>query len=143
MKIEILIFEKKKQESFYKKAIDEYAKRLTRYCSISYKIIKKEKEWRKLLEQKKEGILVKAGSSVSSEEFSHRLKAWELSGEKIIPFYIMEEEECEDWLQEYPQVFTQVFSLSNYKMCPMMEALILYEQIYRGYRIMYNHPYHK
>ena len=35
--------------SFYKKAIEEYEKRLSRYCKISCRFIKKQKEWEKLL----------------------------------------------------------------------------------------------
>ena len=49
MKYEIYIYEEAKTASFYKKAIAEYEKRLSRYCKISCRFIKKEKEWEKLL----------------------------------------------------------------------------------------------
>ena len=49
MKYEIYIQESKKSQKFCKKAIAEYEKRLSRYCKISCKFIKKEKEWESLL----------------------------------------------------------------------------------------------
>ena len=45
MKYEIYIQERKKSQKFCKKAIAEYEKRLSRYCKISCKFVKKEKEW--------------------------------------------------------------------------------------------------
>ena len=51
MKYEIYIQESKKTQKFCKKAIAEYEKRLSRYCKISCKFIKKEKEWNSLLEK--------------------------------------------------------------------------------------------
>lgn len=49
MKYEIYIQEPKKSQKFCKKAIAEYEKRLSRYCKISCKFVKKEKEWNSLL----------------------------------------------------------------------------------------------
>lgn len=143
MKIEIYVYEPGKAEGFYKKAIAEYAKRLTRYCPIEYKQIKKEKEWRRLLEKKQAGYAVIAGETISSEEFSENLKNKEVSGEKSIIYYIMKEKDYDSLKEEYTDSLQNVFSVSNYDMSPMMQTLILHEQIYRGYRIMNNHPYHK
>ena len=36
-----------------------------------------------------------------------------------------------------------VINLSDFTMNTAMTAMILYEQIYRGYRILNNHPYQK
>ena len=36
-----------------------------------------------------------------------------------------------------------IISLSDLSINASMTAMILYEQIYRGYRIMHHHPYHK
>ena len=44
MKYEVYIQESKKSQKFCKKAIAEYEKRLSRYCKISCKFIKKEKD---------------------------------------------------------------------------------------------------
>mgnify|MGYP003231339030 FL=1 len=33
--------------------------------------------------------------------------------------------------------------LSDFTMSSNMTGMVLYEQIYRGYRILNNHPYHK
>ena len=71
MKYEIYLLEKNKTESFYKKAIAEYEKRLGRYCKISYKIIKKEKEWEKLYQATEHAyILLPGRNALSSEALS-------------------------------------------------------------------------
>ena len=51
MKYEIYIQEPKKSQKFCKKAIAEYEKRLSRYCKISCKFVKKEKEWNSAYER--------------------------------------------------------------------------------------------
>ena len=38
---------------------------------------------------------------------------------------------------------TEILNLSDFTMNTAMTAMILYEQIYRGYRILNHHPYHK
>ena len=93
MKYEIYIQERKKSQKFCKKAIAEYEKHLSRYCKISCKFVKKEKEWNSLL-TKDTGM------------------------KKLLVF-------------------------SDFTMSSNMTGMVLYEQIYRGYRILHNHPYHK
>lgn len=136
MKIQIYIYDTTKAESFYKKAMAEYQKRLGRYCNISYQLIRKEKQWEKLQSEKNEGYYVMCGKSISSEMLSEEITAWELSGQKEIIFYICNE-------NMIPEGIPHTFSISEYTMNPQMSGLILYEQIYRGYRILNNHPYHK
>ncbi len=139
MKIIIYIYDKNKPENFYKKAMAEYQKRLGRYCNISSHLIRKEKPWKKLLEEKRNGYCVIPGESISSEHFSEHIANWELSGQKEIIFYIADKE---NFSEEFLPLH-QLFSLSKYDINPQMSGLILYEQIYRGYRILNNHPYHK
>lgn len=144
MKYEIYLLEKNKTESFYKKAIAEYEKRLGRYCKISYKIIKKEKEWEKLYQATEHAyILLPGRNALSSEALSKQIEAWEMRGQGKITFFIPDEEEQDKKARKGSDGDGPIISLSDFTMNASMTAMILYEQIYRGYRIMHHHPYHK
>lgn len=140
MKYEIYVFEQQKTQSFYKQAIAEYTKRLGRYCKIKCEFIKKPKDWEKKIGECREEdkILVLPGkNSLSSEDFSSQMAAWESSAKGKIQFFIPEKIESEN---DYNG---NIINLSDFTMENAMTAMILHEQIYRGYRIMHNHPYHK
>lgn len=144
MKYEIYLLEKNKTESFYKKAIAEYEKRLGQYCKISYKIIKKEKEWEKLYQATEHAyILLPGRNALSSEALSKQIEAWEMRGQGKITFFIPDEEEQDKKARKESDGDRPIISLSDFTMNASMTAMILYEQIYRGYRIMHHHPYHK
>ena len=100
MKYEIFIREDKKPAPFYKKAIAEYEKRLGRYCKISYKLVRKEKDWLKLMapEPDRMAFWVVAGKDdLSSEGLSRMIADWENSGVKKIIFLVDQPaEESED-----------------------------------------------
>ena len=91
MKITILCVGKIK-ETYFSGAIKEYSKRLSRYCKISCRFIKKEKEWEKLLTEAEtagDACLVLPGpDSVSSEDFSAAIGRMELSGQGKKRFFI-------------------------------------------------------
>ena len=153
MKYEIYIQESKKAQKFCKKAIAEYEKRLSRYCKISCKFIKKEKEWESLLVNDtgmKKFIVQPGKAELTSERLSEQIKNWEGSGIKGIMFLVPE------WSEEIladnqtkmasktkQPIMIESLILSDFTMSSNMTGMVLYEQIYRGYRILNNHPYHK
>lgn len=140
MKFEIYIFETKKTPSFYRKAIAEYEKRLGRYCKISCRFIKKEREWAKAVESSDGGIFVLPGeNSPTSEEFAAQIERWENTGKSRLSFFVPGEN---PEIKNSSPAFCQL-SLSDFSMNSAMSAMVLYEQIYRGYRILNHHPYHK
>lgn len=166
MKYEIYIQESKKTQKFCKKAIAEYEKRLSRYCKISCKFIKKEKEWKALLAKDTgmKKLLVQPGKAkLTSEQLSDRLKAWEGSGMKGVMFLVPEwsdtsdkelitsldrgeltrEESMAKELTGQCDDSIETWILSDFTMSSNVTGMVLYEQIYRGYRILHNHPYHK
>ncbi len=149
MKYEIYIQEPKKTQKFCKKAIAEYEKRLSRYCKISCKFIKKEKEWNSLLAKDTgmKKLLVQPGKAeLTSEKLSDQLKMWEGSGMKGVMFFVPEWDEAtaEKFVEESNSSNTiEPLVLSDFTMSSNMTGMVLYEQIYRGYRILHNHPYHK
>lgn len=138
MKFEIYLYAPEKMQGFYKKAIGEYEKRLSRYGKIALHTIRKEKEWLKVLEETQEGYYLTAGSSLSSEKFSEKIKDWEGERRKDVSFFV-------DKVHRKEEVAGHLssFSISDFVINGPMSVMILYEQIYRAYRIMHNHPYHK
>ena len=138
MHFHIHLYCPEKMPSCYRKAISEYEKRLGRYTKIKLYKIQKEKEWEKSLAQAEEGFYMITGSSQGSEEFSRQIGRWESTGRKEVHFYVDGSKQ-----DEIPSDQLIAFSISRFQMSGSMTAMILYEQIYRAYRILHNHPYHK
>lgn len=159
MKISILCVGKVK-EKFYRDAIDEFSKRLTRYCKLE--IIEvvdektdeqaseteirlvKEKEGIRLLNKLKDDAYMIAlcidGKQLDSEELSEKIEKLGVQGVSHICFIIGGSLGLSD----------EVVSRADYKLSfskmtfpHQIMRVILLEQIYRGYRIMNHEPYHK
>ena len=153
MKYEVYIQESKKSQKFCKKAIAEYEKRLSRYCKISCKFIKKEKEWESLLVKDagmKKFIVQPGKAELTSERLSEQIKNWEGSGIKGIMFFVPEwneeilaDAQIKKASKTKQPIMIESLVLSDFTMSSNMTGMVLYEQIYRGYRILNNHPYHK
>ncbi|SOB71633.1 RNA methyltransferase RlmH [Anaerobutyricum hallii] len=153
MKYEVYIQESKKSQKFCKKAIAEYEKRLSRYCKISCKFIKKEKEWESLLVKDagmKKFIVQPGKAELTSERLSEQIKNWEGSGIKGIMFFVPEwneeilaDAQIKKASKTKQPIIIESLVLSDFTMSSNMTGMVLYEQIYRGYRILNNHPYHK
>lgn len=153
MKYEVYIQESKKSQKFCKKAIAEYEKRLSRYCKISCKFIKKEKEWESLFVKDtgmKKFIVQPGKAELTSERLSEQIKNWEGSGIKGIMFLVPEwneeilvDAQIKKASKTKQPIMIESLILSDFTMSSNMTGMVLYEQIYRGYRILNNHPYHK
>lgn len=159
MKITILCVGKVK-EKFYRDAIDEFSKRLSRYCKLEIievadekteeqaseteiRIVK-EKEGERLLKNIKEDAYVIAlcidGKQLDSEELSEKIEKLGIQGNSHIYFIIGGSLGLSDEVIKRAD-----FKLSFSKMTfpHQLMRVILLEQIYRGYRIMNHEPYHK
>lgn len=159
MKITIITVGKIK-EKFYQQAIDEYAKRLSRYCKLE--IIEvvdeknidncpealeqqvKEKEGQRILAKIKDGSYVIAlaidGKMLDSVELSEKISSHMVSGESHLTFIIGGS------LGLSKEVLNHAdYKLSFSKMTfpHQLMRVVLLEQIYRGFRIMNGEPYHK
>lgn len=159
MKITILAVGKIK-ERFYRQAIEEFEKRLNRYCKLeiievadektpdgagrAQKMQILEKEGARLSKYLKEDAWVCAlaieGKMLESEELSVQLEQLGISGISHIQFVIGGSLGLSDDILKRAD-----FKLSFSKMTfpHQLMRVILLEQIYRGYRIMMNEPYHK
>lgn len=159
MKITILAVGKIK-ERFYRQAIEEFEKRLNRYCKLeiievadektpdgigrAQKMQILEKEGERLSKYLKEDAWVCAlaieGKMLDSAELSAKLEQLGISGISHIQFIIGGSLGLSDDILKRAD-----FKLSFSKMTfpHQLMRVILLEQIYRGYRIMMNEPYHK
>ena len=159
MKITILCVGKVK-EKFYRDAIDEFSKRLSRYCKLEIIEVSdekteeqaseneirliKEKEGERLLKNIKEDAYVITlcidGKQLDSEELSEKIEKLGIQGNSHIYFVIGGSLGLADAV-----INRADYKLSFSKMTfpHQLMRVILLEQIYRSYRIMNNEPYHK
>ena len=148
------------KEKYLTTGIDEYRKRLSKYCKLNIMQIPdekapenlskieeekiKEKEGKGIMKHIKEDMYVIAldikGDMVTSEGLADKLNDLALSGKSNIAFIIGGSLGISD----------KVLQTANYKLSfsPMtfphqLMRLILLEQIYRGFRIIRGEPYHK
>lgn len=150
----------KLKEKYLKQAIDEYSKRLSRYCKLDIielpdektpdnaserdELLIKEKEGQIIISKVKENAYVVAldlkGKHITSEEFSGLIENCGVVGNSNIVFIIGGSLGLAD----------VVIKRANYKLCfskmtfpHQLFRVMLLEQIYRSFRIMKNEPYHK
>ncbi len=159
MKITICCVGKIK-EKFYSQAIEEYSKRLSKYCKLEIKEAAdektpdsasdtvnrmiKEKEGDRLLSFIKDDSYVIAlaidGKMLDSVELSEKIDNLMLSGNSDIVFVIGGSLGLDKRVLDRAD-----YKLSFSKMTfpHQLMRVILLEQIYRSFRIMKNEPYHK
>lgn len=150
----------KVKERYLRDAIDEYSKRLSRYCKLdiievadektpdhasdAQALAIKEREGERLLKRIKPGsyviVLAIEGKMLSSEGFARKIASLGLSGESHIVFVIGGS------LGLDPRVLQRADMLLSFS--PMtfphqLMRVILLEQIYRAWRINSGEPYHK
>ncbi|MFA9398535.1 MAG: 23S rRNA (pseudouridine(1915)-N(3))-methyltransferase RlmH [Clostridiaceae bacterium] len=159
MNIKIITVGKIK-EKYLKDAINEYSKRLSKYCTLSIMEVNdektpdnasakeeiqiKEKEGNQILKGVKDNSFVIAldlkGNMLSSENFSSYLDDLFVKGVSNITFII----------GGSLGLSKDVLNRADYKLCfskmtfpHQLFRVMLLEQIYRGFRIMKGEPYHK
>lgn len=159
LKITIICVGKVK-EKFYRDAIDEYAKRLSKYCKFELVEVADEKtpdkassvEEEQIKEKEAQRILAKikpdsyvctleiAGKELSSVELANWMEQSAVNGRSQISFVIGGS------LGLHSSVLQRSdFALSFSKMTfpHQLMRVILSEQIYRAFRIINGEPYHK
>lgn len=148
------------KEKYLRDGIDEYKKRLSRYCNIELIEVMDEKAPENLSEKEEEQIKIKEGQAIlkhikegtyvialaingkllSSEELSDMLSNLGLTGKSSIAFVIGGS------LGLSKEVLDRAdYKLSFSKMTfpHQLMRMILLEQVYRGFKIMKGEPYHK
>lgn len=148
------------KEKYLKDGIDEYKKRLSRYCDIELIEVPDEKAPESLSKKEEEQIKIKEGQGIlkhikegthvialaingkllSSEELSDMLSNLALTGKSNIAFVI----------GGSLGLSKEVLDRADYKLSfsrmtfpHQLMRMILLEQVYRGFKIMKGEPYHK
>ncbi|WP_455718448.1 23S rRNA (pseudouridine(1915)-N(3))-methyltransferase RlmH [Anaerosporobacter sp.] len=159
MKITVLCVGKIK-EKYFTLGIDEYAKRLSRYCKLEIievpdektpdnaseneELQIKAKEGDKLLRYIKDNAYVIAlaieGKMLTSEELSEKMEQLGINGDSNVVFVIGGSLGLDKRILDRAD-----YKLSFSKMTfpHQMMRMVLLEQVYRGFRIMKGEPYHK
>lgn len=159
MNIKIITVGKIK-EKYIKLGIDEFAKRLSKYCNLEQVEVSdekapetlsdkemqmiKDKEGEKILAHVKENTYLIAlaieGKMISSEELATKMQGLAISGKSHITFVIGGSLGLSDSVMKRAD-----YKLSFSKMTfpHQLMKVILLEQVYRGFRIIKGEPYHK
>lgn len=148
------------KESYLTEGIKEYAKRLNRYCKLDQVEVADEKapetlsakEMEQIKDREGERILTKIkdteyvaalaieGQQLSSEELSATLSTLSVTGKSDLTFIIGGSLGLSHAVLKRADM---KLSFSRMTFPHQLMKLILVEQIYRGFRIMKNEPYHK
>lgn len=159
MKITILCVGKIK-EKFYREAVAEYGKRLSRYCKLEIVEVADEKtpdgasglveeqikakEAERMERHLREGAFVCAlaidGKQLDSVELSEKIERLGTGGTSHIIFIIGGSLGIADSLLARADLR---LSFSRMTFPHQLMRVILLEQVYRAYRIMNHEPYHK
>jgi len=124
----------RKIDKTYLEGIKEYEKRLSRYCKTTLQYFKNEELLLKKLSDKSYKISISIhGKMISSEQLSEKINHLGIQGQSDLTFIIGSENTS----------FDDKISISPMEMDIGMKTMIMYEQIYRAYRILNNEPYHK
>lgn len=159
MKITVVAVGKLK-EKYLKEGINEYSKRLSRFCELQVievddeqapdnlsvsqeKQVKKREAERIMKKVKEESTLIVLdlkGKKLNSEEFSDKLNSFFISGKSHLTFVIGGSLGLDE---ELIQKADFRLCLSNMTFPHQLARLILLEQIFRAFKILNNETYHK
>lgn len=148
------------KEKFYVQAIQEYCKRLSRYCKLEIVEVAdektpdhasetmetqiKDKEGERILKALKDDSYVIAlaieGKMRSSEELAARIEQLGIGRESHLAFIIGGSLGLSKAVLDRAN---EKLSFSAMTFPHQLMRVILLEQIYRSYRIIHNEPYHK
>jgi len=148
------------KEKYLKAAIDEYSKRLTRYCKLDIvelndektpdnasekeELLIKEKEGSSILKHIKDNMYVIAldiqGKMVSSEDLAQLISDSGIKGNSNLAFIIGGSLGLS---KEVLERADYKLSFSKMTFPHQLFRVMLLEQVYRGFRIIGGEPYHK
>ena len=150
----------KVKESFYRDAISEFTKRLSKYCKVNIYEVADEKTPDKASEAEENKILLKEGERIQkhmkeddyvfalaiegkkydSVSFANEIEKLGIQGKSTIDFIIGGSLGIDANIKKRAD---RLISFSDMTFPHQLMRVILLEQIYRGFRIINNEPYHK
>ena len=159
MKITVITVGKLK-EKFYREAVSEYGKRLSRYCKLEIREVEDEKTIEGASEKAQEQILAREaerilrflpenacvitleieGRMYDSEGFAEKIRELGINGVSHIVFVIGGSIGLHNIIKERADL---AVSFSKMTFPHQLMRVVLLEQVYRAYRIINGEPYHK
>ncbi|MDD3919702.1 MAG: 23S rRNA (pseudouridine(1915)-N(3))-methyltransferase RlmH [Eubacteriales bacterium] len=150
----------KLKEDFYRDAVAEFEKRLSRFCTLDIIEVPDEKAPEKLSNLQRLSVLQKEGDAVldkldpqdyvvalaisgvayTSESFAYTLGRWMTEGKSRLAFVIGGSLGLS---MDVMQRADSTLSFSTMTFSHQMARIILLEQVYRSFKINNNEPYHK
>ncbi|MGN0152026.1 MAG: 23S rRNA (pseudouridine(1915)-N(3))-methyltransferase RlmH [Wujia sp.] len=127
---------RKKLDPDYKKAMEEYIKRVSPFCNVQLRLCRYASE---LICNDTKGItyIVAPGEdSMTSTDLARHINELNVNGCSLIHFIIPDDPD------PVPAEVTRFF-LSSFTMDTELTAVVLTEQIYRAYTILNHITYHK
>lgn len=149
------IFLGQTSEGYLEKGVDDFQKRLERYCPLRLKVVKERKgrladqvridvEGRDLLDQVESKSLVvaldRSGRQVDSKAFAAMFQQWQDQNRRTASFIVGG---ALGLSKEVLDAADLVLSLSKMTFTHEMARMILLEQIYRAFTILAGSKYHK
>lgn len=148
------------KEKFYTQAVEEYSKRLSRYCSLKIIEVPDEKAPENLSLAEQEGIIDKEGKKIiekipssctvitmeiegkqmSSLDLSKKIEQFAIGGQSHLCFIIGGSLGLSQEIKAMSQL---KLSFSKMTFPHQLFRVMLLEQVYRAFRIIKNEPYHK
>ena len=145
----------KKMPNWISLGIEHYQKQLPSYYNFTITSLdsqsrksssaenSKNLEAKLLLEASNESTFLIAfdelGKQQTSKQISKSIESWQLEGESVALFI----GGADGLSSEIKQKCHQIWGLSNLTMTHSMARLLVVEQVYRGYSLLNNHPYHR
>ncbi|NDL66555.1 23S rRNA (pseudouridine(1915)-N(3))-methyltransferase RlmH [Anaerotalea alkaliphila] len=122
-------------------ALQEYGKRLGKYCKISLRCCTEGAALAKDLKSRGQTYTIAIPTAgpfrnvreMDSESFAETLESLAISGTSDVTFLVGPTGLPAD----------TAIALSRMDTDPLLAAVVLYEQVYRAFRILNNHAYHK
>jgi 23S rRNA (pseudouridine1915-N3)-methyltransferase len=148
--MKIVIFTPKSTYPTYiKDALTEYSKRLSRYCQLSHIEYTMLDELTTMIKDSSFIITISTHcSTITSEQLANTIDHIGIVGYSSIALCLIASNPealssvVVNSLSSDASIITH-FSLSKMSLSPESSLLLLYEQLYRSYRIIHGEPYHK
>jgi len=145
----------KKMPNWINLGIEHYQKQLPSYYNFTITSLdsqsrktnsaenSKNLEAKLLLEASNESTFLiafdESGKQQTSKQISKSIESWQLEGESVALII----GGADGLSSEVKQKCHQIWGLSNLTMTHSMARLLVVEQVYRGYSLLNNHPYHR
>lgn len=137
MEINIYI-NSKKIDNDYKKALDEYKKRISVWCNLNI-IPTKDMEKIQIKKSAKTYVVCSGKETMASTELADLINTLNVRGISCINFIVQPDSS----FKPLPFNDADTFNLSSFTLDVSLTAVVLSEQLYRAYTITHGITYHK